>query len=44
MLLLFSTTCECILSVDTVAIVRFIETTACAIPLDILQVFWIIRR
>ena len=43
MLLLFNT-CECILSVDIVVIVRFIETTACAIPSDILQVFWIIRR
>lgn len=37
-MLLFST-CECILSVDTVAIVRFIETTACAIPFDVYRRF-----
>ena len=29
-----TSTCECILYVDTVAIVRFIEMTACEIPLS----------
>lgn len=40
----FISTCECILYVDTVTIVRFIETTAYTIPLDVLRGFWIIRR